>query len=161
MRLPWFRAMFGAALVLLPALLMAAEEAMPITIELKHFTFRSAEGKGDLFGYNQGEEKLFFYTNGTAEAKFKVPDDGAYEITIKASEDKALDEGAKFKVAVDGKQVGKETETREGDPKDYKFTTTLKSGEHKITMEFTNDVFKEGEYDRNLYIYAVSLKKVK
>jgi hypothetical protein len=61
---------------------------------------------------------------------------------------------------VDGKQTGKETETGE-EPKEYKFPTPLKAGEHKLTIEFTNDIFKEGEYDRNLYVHAVSLKKVK
>ena len=29
------------------------------------------------------------------------------------------------------------------------------------TIEFTNDVYKENEYDRNLYVQAVSVKKVK
>ena len=91
----------------------------------------------------------------------KVPADGDYQIVVKASGDKALKEGAKFKVAIDGKQCGKETETSDGDPREYKFSTTLKSGERKLSIEFTNDAFKEGEYDRNLYVHSVALKKVK
>jgi hypothetical protein len=71
-----------------------------------------------------------------------------------------LNVGAKFKLAVDGKPVGKETET-EGEPKAYKFSTPLKAGERRLAIEFTNDVYKEGEYDRNLYVHAVVLKKVK
>ena len=162
MRMQRLLAALVVALVFLPFLPAAADDApKPIKLELKDFKFISPEGKADLFGYNEGEEKLFFYTNGTAEAKFKVPADGDYEIVIKASQDKALDEGAKFKLAVNGKQVGKETETKEGDPKEFKFPITLKSGEHKMTIEYTNDVYKEGEYDRNLYVHAVSIKKVK
>jgi hypothetical protein len=136
----------------------AGDDAKPITVELKSFTFK--EEKADLFGYNEGEEKLFLYTNGKALAKFKVPEDGDYQLTIKANGDEALKEGAKFKVALDGKMVGKETETT-SEPKEYTFDTTLKAGEHDLAIEFTNDVFKEGEYDRNLYVQGVKVKKAK
>jgi hypothetical protein len=159
MRTPLLASFVGVVLVFLPVLVSAAEDAKPIKVELKSFKFPDAT-KAELFGYNSDEEKLFFYTNGTGETKVKVADDGDYEIVVKASGDLALKEGAKFKVAVDGKQTGKETETG-SDPKEYKFTTTLKAGEHKLSIEFTNDVFKEGEYDRNLYVHAVTLKKVK
>ena len=149
-------------MVLFPVLIAAADDpAKPLTVELKSFSFKVPEGKSDLFGYNADDEKLFFYTNGTAEAKIKVAADGDYEVVVKASEDKALNEGAKFKVAVDGKQCGKETETSDGEPKEYTFATSLKAGEQKLSIEFTNDVFKEGEYDRNLFVHAVALKKVK
>jgi hypothetical protein len=161
MRTPWRAALVGAALVLLPILVTAADDkAKPVTVELKSFMFKVPEGKGDLFGYNTDDEKLFFYTNGTAEAKVKVPDDGDYEIVVKASGDEALKEGAKFKLAVDGKPTGKETETT-SEAKEYKFPITLKKGESKILIEYINDVYKEGEYDRNLYVHAVTLKKVK
>jgi len=135
------------------------EEAKPVVVELK--SFKLPEAQSDLFGFNEGEGKLFFYTNGKATAKIKLPGDGDYEIVVKASGDKALNEGAKFKMAIDGKTVGKETETTDGEPRDYKFPATLKAGEHELTIEFTNDVYKEGEYDRNLYVFAVELRKDK
>jgi hypothetical protein len=160
-RAQWLASVAGVALVLLPVLVLAEDAAKPITVELKKFTFKVPEGKEDLFGYNEGDEKLFFYTNGTANAKIKVAEDGDYEIVIKASGDAAMNEGAKFKLAVDGKQIGKETETATGDPKEHKFPTTLKAGEHKLSIEFTNDVYKENEYDRNLYVHGVMLKRTK
>jgi hypothetical protein len=161
MRIPWLASFVGSAMASLPLLGTAADDAAkPIAVELKSFSFKVPEKQADLFGYDGGEERLFFYTNGTGEAKVKVPDDGDYEIVIKASGDVALKEGAKFKVAVDGKQTGKETETT-AESKEYKFPTPLKAGEHKLAIEFTNDVYKEGEYDRNLYVHAVTLKKVK
>ena len=43
--------------------------------------------------------------------------------------------------------------------KEYKLTSKIKSGEHKLAIEFTNDVYKENEFDRNFYVHAVSLKK--
>jgi hypothetical protein len=162
MRTRWLASIAGVAWVFFPVLVTAADDAAkPLTVELKAFSFKVPEGKSDLFGYNADDEKLFFYTNGTAEATIKVAADGDYEVVVKASEDKALNEGAKFKVAVDGKQLGKETETGGGEPKEYKLPAALKAGEHKLSIEFTNDVFKEGEYDRNLYVHAVTLKKVK
>jgi Ca-dependent carbohydrate-binding module xylan-binding len=148
------------ALFFLPVLVSAADnDAKPLVVELK--SFKLPETQSDLFGYNEGDEKLFLYTNGKVTAKVKVPADADYEIILKASGDKALNEGAKFKVAVDGKGVGKETETSDGEPKEYKFPSILKAGAHELTIEFTNDVFKEGEYDRNLYVHAVLLKKAK
>jgi len=147
----------AAVLFLLTALTIAADDAKPIAVELK--SFKLPEVMADLFGYNEGDGRLFLYTNGKVTAKVKVPTEGDYEIIVKASGDKALNEGAKFKVAVDGKEVGKETETSDGEPKDYKFPATLKAGERELTIEFTNDAYKEGEYDRNLYVYGVELKK--
>jgi len=154
-------AFFGPlAVFLFPALVAAVDEdAKPIVLELK--SFKLPEEKTDLFGYNETDGKLFLYTFGKVASKVKVPAEGDYEIIIKASGDKALNEGAKFKLAVDGKEVGKETETMDGEPKDYKFPSTLKAGEHDLTIEFTNDAYKEGEYDRNLYVFGVELKKAK
>jgi hypothetical protein len=148
------------AFMLFPGLFAAADdEAKPIVVELK--SFKLPEEKTDLFGYNETDGKLFLYTNGKVASKVKVPAEGDYEIIIKASGDKALNEGAKFKLAVDGKEIGKETETSDGEPKDYKFPATLKAGERELTIEFTNDAYKEGEYDRNLYVFGVELKMVK
>jgi Ca-dependent carbohydrate-binding module xylan-binding len=132
-----------------------------ISVDLKDFKFKVPDKFVDLFGLNEGEGKLFFYTNGTAEAVVKVPADGDYEILVKASGDKAKDERAKFKLAVDGKLIGKETELTVDDVKDYRFTAALKTGERKVSIEFTNDEYKENEYDRNLYIHGLTLKRVK
>jgi hypothetical protein len=161
MRVSRLLSLVGVALVFVPALPAADEAAKPLTVELKSFSFNAPKGKEDLLKFDEGEEKLCFYIKGIGEAKVNVPTDGDYEIVIKASGDPALKEGAKFKVAVDGKQCGKETETADREPKEYTFATPLKAGEHKLTIEFTNDVYKEGEYDRNLYVHEVSLKKVK
>jgi hypothetical protein len=161
MRIPQLAALVGAALVFTPALATADEAAKPVAVKLKSFSFNAPKGKEDLLKYEEVDEKLSFYINGTGEAKVDAPKDGDYEIVIKASCDMALKEGAKFKVTVDAKQCGKETETSDGEPKEYTFTTPLKAGEHKLAIEFTNDAFKAGEYDRNLYVHAVALKKVK
>ena len=80
---------------------------------------------------------------------------------IKASCDPAQNERAKFKVTLDGQEVGKETLLTADEEKEYKLPIKVKAGEHKLTIEYTNDVYKENEYDRNFYLHGVTLKKVK
>jgi hypothetical protein len=151
----------GAACFLTVALQGTAADKDAIPVELKNFKFKVPENQANLFGFNETEDKLFFYTNGPAEAAVKVPDDGDYEVVIKASCDSALNERAKFKLSIDGKAVGKETLLTADEPAEYKLPTKLTAGEHKLVIEFTNDVYKENEYDRNLYVHAVTLKRAK
>jgi hypothetical protein len=154
--------MVGAALLLASGVpLTAGSKKDPIAVDLKTFKFKVDDKIADLFGYNEGEGKLYFYTDGPAEATVKIPTDGTYEIVVRASCDSALNERAKFKLSLDGQLVGKETLLTADEAKDYTLTATIKAGEHKLVIEFTNDVYKENEYDRNLYVHAVTLKPVK
>lgn len=88
----------------------------------------------------------------------KPAKDGEFTVTINAACDSAKGERAKFKFTVDGALVGKETTLEADEAKDYTFTVKLKEGERTLGIEFTNDTYKEGEYDSNLYVHAVSLK---
>ncbi len=137
----------------------AAADTDPIKLDLRKFTFKVPNEQADLFGYDDNEARLFFYTRGTGEATIKLPADGDYEIIIRASCDPALNERAKFKLTLDDKPVGAETLLTDDDQKDYLLTAIAKSGEHKLGIEFTNDAYKENEYDRNLFVYAVTVKK--
>lgn len=151
----------GVAVLVCQNQQIAAAEAEKITVELKAFKFKVKEDLASLFGLNEDEGKLFYYSNGIAEATIKVPADGEYEIVVKASCDPAQNERAKFKVAIDGEAVGKETLLTADEAKEYKLTAKVKAGEHKLAVEFTNDVYKENEYDRNFYVHAVTLRKEK
>ena len=138
-----------------------SDKAAPtgITIELKAFKLTPGfEGaSADLIGYMEEQERLYFYINGSAEATAKVPTDGDYNVVVRAAGDPAMNERAKFKLSIDGKLVGQETTLTTDDPKDYSFTATLKAGERKVKIEYTNDVYKESEYDRNFYLHGVKL----
>jgi hypothetical protein len=137
------------------------KDTKAISVELKAFKFNVKEDKASLFGLNEDDGKLFFYTNGPAEATVKLPADGDYEVVIKASCDAAQGERAKFKLSIDGKPAGKETLLTDDEPKEYKLSAKLKAGQRKLVIEFTNDAYKENEFDRNLYVHAVTLKRVK
>jgi len=138
-----------------------AAEGDVIAVDLKSFQFKVRDEFNSLFGYDENESKLFYYTSGPGETMVKLPVDGKYEISIKASCDPALGERAKFKVTLDGQPVGMETLLTDSNEKEYTLTTTAKAGERKLVIEFTNDAYKENEYDRNLYIHAVTLKRSK
>lgn len=118
---------------------------------------KPADG-GDLFGYDEGEARLFFYTAGPMTLKVPVAADGDYQILVKAGCDEAMGQKAKFTVAVDGRDLGEvtctSTESREYAVK----APGLKAGERTITIAFLNDLYKENEYDLNFYVYGVMLK---
>jgi len=151
------RATFLLCLIFVIPLFAADTES--IKLDLRKVTFKVPNEQADLFGFDDGEGRLFFYTRGTGEATIKLPADGDYEITIRASCDPALNERAKFKLTLDGESVGVETLLTDDDQKDYALTATAKAGDHKLGIEFTNDAYKENEYDRNLFVYAVTVKK--
>lgn len=131
----------------------------PIKADVSKIKFTSEQA--ELFGWDDGESRAFFYTNGTGELTVKVPAEGEYDVVVTASCTAAKGENAKFKLKVDGTQVGAETQLKSEDAKDYSFTTALKAGERKIAAEFTNDIYKEGEYDLNFFLNGLKLVRVK
>jgi len=131
----------------------------PITSDVSKIKFLSESS--ELFGYDDGESRAFFYTNGAGELVVKVPADGEYEVVVTASCTAAKGENAKFKLKVDGAQVGSETQLKSEDAKEYTFTTALKAGDRRIATEFTNDMYKEGEYDLNFFLNGLKVVRVK
>src|SRR5262249_44213261 len=57
----------GICLALLLATVSASQDDT-IKVDLKSFKFKVKEDFASLFGYNEDDGKLFFYTNGPAEA---------------------------------------------------------------------------------------------
>lgn len=147
--------------VLAVAGLAVAAEA--IKLELKDFKLKPKnDGTPDgLLGFNEGENKLFLYTFGTASVEAKVPEDGEYTITLEMSCDEAKGEKAKIKLTVGDDVIEKSFELKQTEAKEYTFTAKLKKGSPKLAVEFLNDLYKEGEYDLNLYIHAAKLEKKK
>src|SRR6185295_8717166 len=136
----------------------AAVDKTPIKADISKVKFTTQSG-AELFGYDDGDSKAFFYANGLGQVTVTIPADGEYEITVNASCNAAKGENAKFKLSVDGAQVGAETQLKSEDPKDYTFTSALKAGDRKIGAEFTNDMYKEGEYDSNFYLHGVKVTR--
>ncbi|HZZ26554.1 MAG TPA: carbohydrate-binding domain-containing protein [Pirellulales bacterium] len=146
-----------------------------IKIPLKDFKFKPPASVSDpdsVFVFNEDEGRLCFYTNGPAEAKFKLPTDGDWDVIVSASGDIAVGvpqttaNGKKevnippnFQLGFDGKNFGKEITLKSDDQKDYKIVVPLKAGEHVISVAFTNDTYDpDGKFDSNLYLHGVKLR---
>src|SRR4051812_29557933 len=80
-----------------------------IKADLKAGKYQPAfEGGGDLIGYNENEEKAFFYINGTVDLKVKVPTAGEYTLKVRASCQAAMKVNAKINIVAAGKSVADE-----------------------------------------------------
>jgi hypothetical protein len=130
----------------------------PIVVDLSKVKWGQ---EGDNFGWDDGDMRLHYYSNGLGEFTVKVPADGEYQVVVTASSQPALNEHAKFKVAADGMPVGAETACTAEDAKEYAFVATLAAGDRKISVSFTNDIYKENEYDRNFFLNGLKLVRVK
>jgi hypothetical protein len=138
----------------------AKPESDVVVLKLTDFKAKppkSLPNPEEAFRYDENEERLCFYTNLAAEATFKLKSDGEYDVVVTAAGDSAIDVKPKFKLTVDDKDVGKETSLKTDAVKMYRTPVKLKAGEHKLSVAFTNDTYKEGEYDSNLYVHGVKL----
>ncbi|MCI0700501.1 MAG: hypothetical protein L0241_05410, partial [Planctomycetia bacterium] len=114
---------FVLALALASGSAFAADDTK---IDLKKFKWKCAfEGGVDLGGYDDNEERFFFYTNGTATGDVTIPEDGEYKVTVEASCSEALKELAKFKVTAGETEVTKEHTCTTEEKKKYTFTAKL------------------------------------
>ncbi len=145
-----------------PGAATATPKAAPTltTVDLRGFA--GPTDNADLFGYDENNSRLFFYSGGAISLPLRVSGEGDYDIVISAACDEANGEMAKFTVTVDGQAIDGEVTCTATEAKDYVVKAPgLKAGEHKIAIEFLNDVYKENEYDLNLYVHDVTLQPAK
>jgi Ca-dependent carbohydrate-binding module xylan-binding len=148
---------WSLAFVLL-ALAAAPVAAAPIKIDLADFKLTPAnKGTEELVKYDN--DTISFFVNGTAAAKVTVPADADYTIVVDASCTAALKENAKFTLKVGDKVVKEDFALTAEEQKEYKFDVKLMKGETTLSITYTNDTYKENEYDRNLFIHGVRLEK--
>lgn len=154
------RSLFAAIAVVLAVAVGGAAD--PIKLELKNFKMKAAFDGGEaLVGHDENDGRIFLYTNGSATAEIKVPEDGEYTIKIEAGCNKAEKEFAKIKVSVGDVVVKDKFDLTEEDKKEYTFTAKLKKGDAKFVVEFLNDKYKENEYDLNFFLYSAAVEKKK
>jgi Ca-dependent carbohydrate-binding module xylan-binding len=153
---PMSRSRCTLAVILAASLVASAAD--PIKFDLSLFKIEPAKkGTEDLVKYDN--DTLNFYANGTATAKLTVPNEGDYVIVVDASCQAALKENAKFTLKVGDKAIKENFELTGEAQKEYKFDAKLAKGETTLSITYTNDVYKENEYDRNLFVHAVRVEK--
>jgi len=137
---------------------VVAVAAEPIKLDLADFKLTStAKSADDLVKYEN--DTISFYANGSASAKLNVPADGDYVIIVDASCQAALKENAKFTLKVGDTVIKEKFELTTEDKKEYKFDAKLTKGETTLSIAYVNDVYKEGEYDRNFFVHGVRVEK--
>ena len=136
--------------------ILAADE---VKVELKDFKWKGKEAGRTSADTTRVRTASTSTRNGSAIGDVTIPEDGEYKLTIDASCTEAMKEFAKFKLSVGDVVVAKEHACTAEDQKKYEFTAKLKKGKHPLAIEFLNDVYKEGEYDRNLFVYSVKIEK--
>jgi hypothetical protein len=139
-----------------PKAMTPSPAAKPVSADLSKF--KGPADNAELFGYDDGAGRIFMYTAGAVELPVAVAADGPYEIVVKVACDEAMGKKAKFTVAVDGQGVGGEISCTSVDEKDYAVKVQLKAGERKISVAFLNDLYKENEYDLNMFVSGLSIK---
>jgi hypothetical protein len=132
----------------------------PVTVDLTKWTGPSESAAN--FGYDENLSRLFLLSNGAITLPLKLAGDGDYEIVINAACDEAMMIKAKFSVAIDEQIIAAEVTETATEPKEYVVKAPgLKAGAHKLSIAFLNDMYKEGEYDLNLYVHGVALRPAK
>jgi hypothetical protein len=140
------------------AVTVSVTAAVPIKLDLADFKLTPApKVADDLVKYEN--DAISFYANGTATAKLTVPADGDYVIIVDASCQAALKENAKFTLKVGDVVVKEKFELTAEEQKEYKFDAKLTKGETTLSIAYVNDVYKQGEYDRNLFVHGVRVEK--
>ena len=157
-----FRRLFLTAVAVVVAGVGFAVAADAISVELKDFKLKSDYANNDDgVTLNDADGKINFYSNGTAVATVNVTEGGEYDILIEASCDAAEKKNAAMTVKVGDEVLKEKLELTTVDAKVYTFTTKLKKGEIKLSIAFTNDVYKENEFDRNMYVHKVKVEPKK
>ena len=140
----------------------AAVAADEVKADLKTFKWKAAFPGGDeLGGYDEGQDRFHFYTNGTATGEVTIPADGEYTVTVEASCTEAKKVFAAFKLTVGDVVVTREHFLTAEDARAYTFAARLKKGKQPLAIQFLNDEYKESEYDRNLYAHGVKIEPKK
>ena len=149
-----------AGFAILLCLVTTALAAEAIKLDLADFKFApDAKGTDELLKHEDG--KLSFFANGSATVKLTVPADGEYTIVVDASCTDAMKQKAKFTLKIGDTAVKENFELSTEDQKEYKFPAKLTKGQTTLSIRFTNDAYKENEYDRNLFVHGVWIEKEK
>jgi len=121
------------------------------------FSSSSFELVGESPHFKKSGHELLFASHGTVQTRFECVSDGRCHLVVKGRSSPAKRVFGIARIAIDGQAVG-EVEVKSKAVADHPLDGSflLGKGEHILTVEFTNDLYEDGE-DRNLYVRAVGL----
>ncbi len=155
----------------LPPLLMekylnAAEKVAESAIQVPERSFGASRKRlgRDLKGAGESKDPVRgLYSRGTVFTEFDLPEDGSYQVLVRAYGDQAGDEPPKMALKLDGQDVQTfDVLAASALPETFEVRMPLKAGKHKVELTFLNDYFQkdapENRRDRNLFIESVDLQ---
>jgi serine/threonine protein kinase len=105
--------------------------------------------------------KITFQRSCRFNTTVTLPETAEYEFTVTASCDQARGEFAKFRFSIDGRKQADVDLVAER-PEEYRIQALCAAGDRRIGIKFLNDFFVASpREDRNLYVHAVTVRKVK
>lgn len=150
----------SAAAAAAPVAAAARPAPAPLTVDLTKCVGPTESAAN--FGYDENLSRLFLLSNGAITLPLTLSGAGDYEIAITAACDEAMGMKAKFSVTIDDQIIAAEVTETTTEPKEYVVKAPgLKAGAHKLAIAFLNDMYKENEYDLNLYVHGVKLRPAK
>ncbi|MFT4546761.1 MAG: hypothetical protein ACI8XO_003038 [Verrucomicrobiales bacterium] len=101
--------------------------------------------------------RLGLFREGEGQVSFNAPEDGEYEIRIRAHQDKAGSEHAHMAIKVDGKEIERvDVVAQSNRPMTRERRVKLSKGEHLIAAAYMNNFNSDG--DRNLYVHWIEVQ---
>ena len=128
-------------------------EPEPEWIEPRHI-----EPVGTIPYFRKTASRISLVAPGTVETTFACAKAGQYELVVHGYSKPAADEYARVLLTLDGVAAG---EVEIASPASETFavaTVQLTKGSHHLTLEYTNDLYKDGQ-DRNLYLNAIGFRR--
>ncbi len=125
----------------------------------------SFQAVGDTYAA-PGRNHLLYFSSGAADAVFTAAQAGIYAVHVFCAGTRGGRELPRFKVYLDRRLVGAETPLSSLDPGKYVFEVSLRTGAHRLGVEYTNDFYLKDEQDgvvadRNFILIGVGLRKVR
>lgn len=128
-------------------------------LDLAAFRFRSDPESLKNLMYDGNQGRLAFYSPGTGEITTSFPETGDYEIYVQAAGNLLFNEFPKFKLFLDHVSVSPETELFAEKPQWYQFNVRVTAGNHVLGIEYTNDLYRDSQNDRNLFVHGVAIRR--
>jgi hypothetical protein len=123
----------------------------PPQLVLPGSSFDDGAGANDFY-----DDSVMMAASGHIQREVEIPEDGEYRLHVVASADQVGDEGAKFSLTLDGKDLGtQEVTAKTGTEQTLQLKVPLKAGKFPLKLSFLNDSYSKETGDRNLLVHKI------
>jgi len=132
-------------------------QAWPPVTKMNGDKLKRLSYEGDESNLRPERGRLGLFREGEGQMDFNAPEDGEYQIRIRAHQDRAGPEHAHMAVKVDGKELQRvDVVPRSDKPMTFKRRVRLEKGKHLIAAGYMNNFNSDG--DRNLFVHWIEIQ---